>query len=145
MFKIALMDQSDLENAYKIEQESNPTPWSRNNFFSSFDVGHHSLICKADKELIGFIVFSVIKNESHLLNVAVIEKWRKKGAGSLLIESLIKQSKVLGAKKVFLEVRSKNLNAIKFYEKYNFVKDALRANYYSGEYPDDAVLMSLDI
>ena len=33
MFKIALMDQSDLENAYKIEQESNPTPWSRNNFF----------------------------------------------------------------------------------------------------------------
>ena len=145
MFKIALMDQSDLENAYKIEQESNPTPWSRNNFFSSFDVGHHSLICKAKKELIGFIVFSVIKNESHLLNVAVLEKWRKKGAGSLLIESLIKQSKVLGAKKVFLEVRSKNLNAIKFYQKYNFVKDALRANYYSGEYPDDAVLMSLDI
>mgnify|MGYP003327527765 CR=1 FL=1 len=32
-----------------------------------------------------------------------------------------------------------------FYEKYNFVKDAIRANYYPGEYPDDAVLMSLDI
>ena len=76
MFKIALMDQSDLENAYKIEQESNPTPWSRNNFFSSFDVGHHSLICKANKELIGFIVFSVIKNESHLLNADICSESR---------------------------------------------------------------------
>ena len=38
MLKISLMDQSDLENAYKIEKEVNPTPWSKNNFFSSFEV-----------------------------------------------------------------------------------------------------------
>ena len=145
MFKISLMNQSDLENAYKIEQQSNPTPWSRKNFFSSFDVGHHSLVCKVDKVLIGFIVFSVVKKESHLLNIAVLEKWRTKGAGSLLMESFIKQSKAIGAKKIFLEVRSKNINAISFYQKYNFVKDAVRINYYSGEYPDDAILMSSDI
>ena len=145
MFKISLMDQYDLENAYKIEQQSNPTPWSRENFFSSFDVGHHSLVCKVDKVLIGFIVFSVVKKESHLLNIAVLEKWRTKGAGSLLMESFINQSKAIGAKKIFLEVRSKNFNAISFYQKYNFVKDAVRINYYSGEYPDDAILMSSDI
>ena len=105
----------------------------KKNFFSSFDVGHHSLVCKADKALIGFIVFSIVKKECHLLNIAVLEKWRTKGAGSLLIESFIKQSKAIGAKKIFLEVRSKNLNAISFYQKYNFVKDALRINYYSGD------------
>ena len=36
-------------------------------------------------------------------------------------------------------------NAIFFYTKYNFLKDAIRANYYSGSDPDDAILMSLEI
>ena len=105
MLKISLMDQSDLDEAYKIEKQVNPTPWSKENFYSSFEIGHHSLICKADSQLIGFIIFSIIKREAHLLNIGIIKDWQNKGAGSLLLESLIKQSKVLGAKKIFLEVR----------------------------------------
>ena len=58
---------------------------------------------------------------------------------------MINQSKVLGAKKIYLEVRSKNKVAINFYIKFKFIKDAIRTNYYSGDSPDDAVLMSLDI
>ena len=145
MLKISLMDQSDLENAYKIEKEVNPTPWSKNNFFSSFEVGHNSLICKDNKNLIGFAIFSLVKKESHLLNIAVTKGWHRKGAGSLLMDTVIKQSKALGAKKIFLEVRSKNLDAISFYKKYKFLQDAIRVNYYGGDNSDDAVLMSLDI
>ena len=63
----------------------------------------------------------------------------------MLLESLIKQSKVLGAKKIFLEVRSKNQKALSFYKKYKFTEDALRVDYYSGDNPDDAILMSLEI
>ncbi len=145
MLNISLMGQSDLEIAYEIEKEVNPTPWTKKNFFSSFEVGHNSIICKHDKNLIGFAIFSLVKEESHLLNIAVTKSWHRKGAGSLLMDTLIKQSKVLGAKKVFLEVRSKNFNAISFYRKYKFVQDALRINYYGGNNPDDAVMMSLDI
>ena len=61
------------------------------------------------------------------------------------MNAFIKQSQVLGARKIFLEVRSKNTNAINFYSKFNFMKDAIRSNYYTGSNPDDAVLMSLDI
>ena len=145
MLKISLMDQSDLEFAYEIEKEVNPTPWSKKIFFSSFEVGHNSIICKHEKNLIGFAIFSLVKEESHLLNIAVTKSWHRKGAGSLLMDTIIKQSKVLGAKKVFLEVRSKNSNAVSFYRKYKFVQDALRINYYGGNNPDDAVMMSLDI
>ena len=95
MLKISLMDQSDLDEAYKIEKQVNPTPWSKENFYSSFEIGHHSLICKADSRLIGFIIFSIVKREAHLLNIGIIKDWQNKGAGSLLLESLIKQSKVL--------------------------------------------------
>tara|TARA_B100000902_G_C26994023_1_gene756492 strand:+ start:243 stop:680 length:438 start_codon:yes stop_codon:yes gene_type:complete len=145
MFKISLMDHSDLEEAYKIELETNPTPWSKDNFFSSLEVGHNSIVCKCNKSIIGFLIFSRIEKESHLLNIAVLKKWQNKGAGSILMDVFIKQSKALGAKKAFLEVRSKNRNAINFYTKFNFVKDALRTNYYSGVNPDDALLMSLKI
>ena len=142
MFSIALMCQSDIEDAYKIEFQTNPTPWSKENFFSSFEVGHKSLVCKTKNEIIGFIIFSLIKKETHLLNIAVSQEWQKNGVGTLLMETMINQSKVMGAKKVFLEVRSKNNSAIIFYKKFNFIQDAVRADYYTGKNPEDAVLMS---
>ena len=49
MYEISLMSQSDLEEAYEIEKTTNPTPWSKENFFSSFEVGHKSLACKYNK------------------------------------------------------------------------------------------------
>lgn len=145
MFKISLMDRLDLEDAYKIELETNPSPWSKDNFFSSYEVGHKSLVCKYNDVIIGFLIFSLIKKESHLLNIAVQKKWQKKGAGKILMDVFIKQSKAMGAKKAFLEVRSKNKIAINFYNKFNFLKDAVRTNYYTGSDKDDAVLMSLDL
>ena len=145
MFKISLMDHFDLDDAYKIELETNLSPWSKDNFFSSFEVGHKSLVCKCNDEIIGFLIFSLIKKESHLLNIAVQQKWQKKGAGKILMDVFIKQSKAMGAKKAFLEVRSKNRIAINFYNKFNFLKDAVRTNYYTGSNTDDAILMSLDL
>ena len=145
MFKISLMDHLDLEDAYNIELETNPSPWSKDNFFSSFEVGHKSLVCKYNDVIMGFLIFSLIKKESHLLNIAVQKKWQKKGAGKILMDVFIKQSKAMGAKKAFLEVRSKNEIAINFYNKFNFLKDAVRTNYYTGSDKDDAVLMSLDL
>ena len=146
MFKISLMDHLDLEDAYNIELETNPSPWSKDNFFSSFEVGHKSLVCKYNDVIMGFLIFSLIKKESHLLNIAVLKEWQERGAGTILMDVFIKQSKAMGATKAFLEVRSKNTTAINFYSKFNFLKDAVRTNYYyTGSNIDDAILMSLDL
>jgi|TARA_B100000287_G_scaffold424152_1_gene468368 ribosomal-protein-alanine N-acetyltransferase len=139
------MDHSDLKEAYEIEKQTNPSPWSKENFFSSYEVGHKSLVCRIDNIIVGFIIFSVIKKEIHLLNIAVHTRHQKKGIGSLLMETMLKQASVMGVSKVYLEVRSKNEKAILFYKKYNFIKDAVRVNYYTGKNSDDAVLMSLAI
>jgi len=145
MYKVSLMDHSDLKEAYEIEKQTNPSPWSKENFFSSYEVGHKSLVCRIDNVIVGFIIFSVINKEMHLLNIAVHTEHQKKGIGSLLMETMLKQASVMGVLKVYLEVRSKNEKAILFYKKYNFIKDAVRVNYYTGENSDDAVLMSLAI
>lgn len=139
------MDHSDLKEAYEIEKQTNPSPWSKENFFSSYEVGHKSLVCRIDNIIVGFIIFSVINKEIHLLNIAVHIEHQKKGIGSLLMETMLKQASVMGVLKVYLEVRSKNEKAILFYKKYNFIKDAVRVNYYTGKNSDDAVLMSLAI
>ena len=145
MYKVSLMDHSDLKDVYEIEKQTNPSPWSKENFFSSYEVGHKSLVCKIDNIIVGFIIFSVINKEIHLLNIAVHTEHQKKGIGSLLMETMLKQASVMGVSKVYLEVRSKNEKAILFYKKYNFIKDAVRVNYYTGKNSDDAVLMSLAI
>jgi ribosomal-protein-alanine N-acetyltransferase len=145
MYKISLLDINDLEEAYEIEVLTNPSPWSIDNFKSSFEVGHHGLVCKEDNKMLGFLIFSPIKPEAHLLSIAVIETQQYKGIGSLLLKSMIGQCKVMGINQVFLEVRASNEKAIGFYQKYGFKKDAIRENYYSGDIPEDALLMSLGL
>jgi len=145
MYKISLLDINDLEEAYEIEVLTNPSPWSIDNFKSSFEVGHHCLVCKEDNKMLGFLIFSPIKPEAHLLSIAVIETQQYKGIGSLLLKSMISQCKAMGINQVFLEVRASNEKAIGFYQKYGFKKDAIRENYYSGDIPEDALLMSLGL
>ena len=145
MYKISLLDVHDLEEAYEIEVLTNPSPWSIDNFKSSFEVGHHGLVCKEDNKMLGFLIFSPIKPEAHLLSIAVIETQQYKGIGSLLLKSMISQCNAMGINQVFLEVRASNEKAIGFYQKYGFKKDAIRENYYSGDIPEDALLMSLGL
>lgn len=145
MYKISLLDINDLEEAYEIEVLTNPSPWSIDNFKSSFEVGHHGLVCKEDNQMLGFLIFSPIKPEAHLLSIAVIETQQYKGIGSLLLKSMVSQCKAMGINQVFLEVRASNEKAIGFYQKYGFKKDAIRENYYSGDIPEDALLMSLGL
>ena len=111
------MGFSDLEEAYKIELDVNPSPWKYETFLSSFEVGHKGLICKQDKQIIGFIIFSPINPEAHILSISVKKEMQSKGIGTLLLNSMLDQCKVMNYKKIFLEVRASNIQAINFYEK----------------------------
>ena len=144
MYKVSLMGIGHLEEAYKIECEVNPSPWKYETFLSSFEVGHKGLICKHNSEIIGFIIFSPINPEAHILSISVIKKIQSKGVGTLLLRSMLDQCRAMNYKKIFLEVRTSNLQAINFYQKFGFIKDAIRDNYYTDN-SEDALLMSLSI
>ena len=138
------MGLNDLEEAYKIELSVNPSPWKYETFLSSFEVGHKGLICKQDNQIIGFIIFSPINPEAHILSISVKKEMQSKGIGTLLLNCMLDQCKVMNYKKIFLEVRASNIQAINFYEKLGFSKDAIRNNYYTDN-SEDALLMSLSI
>ena len=144
MYKVSLMGIDDLKEAYKIECEVNPSPWKYETFLSSFEVGHKGLICKHDSKIIGFIIFSPINPEAHILSISVTKKIQSKGVGALLLQSMLDQCAAMNYKKIFLEVRTSNFQAINFYQKFGFSKDAIRDNYYKDN-SEDALLMSLSI
>ena len=70
-----------------------------------------------------------------LLNIIVKPEFQNQGIGSILQKYIIDNKE---DKKIMLEVRSKNINAIKLYQKYDFKIINIRKNYYKD---DDAIIM----
>lgn len=70
-----------------------------------------------------------------LLNIIVKPEYQNQGIGGVLLKYIIDNKK---DKKIMLEVRSKNINAIKLYQKYDFKIINIRKNYYKD---DNAIIM----
>lgn len=70
-----------------------------------------------------------------VLNIIVKPEFQNQGIGSILLKYIIDNKQ---DKKIMLEVRSKNINAIKLYQKYDFKIINIRKNYYKD---DDAIIM----
>ena len=142
---ISLMNMEHLEAINQIDIRTNISPWSKDNLQSSLEVGHHGLVSTKDKTITGFIIFSPMPPECHILTIAIDTKFQRSGIGTLLLNKAIDQSKAMKIRKIFLEVRLSNETAINFYKSFGFIKDAIRDKYYPGNPREDALLMSLSI
>ena len=137
---ISLVKAQDLAGIYQIEININPSPWNLN-VFKKVHTKHRGIIYSEDI-ILGYLFFSSIKNEAHLLNLGVRADFQRKKIGSSLMDAFIKQCYAMDIKKIFLEVREANNKAINFYKKNNFKVDGIRKNYYKDKKNSNAVLMS---
>ena len=135
----------DFSAIVEIENVTNQLPWTKQQFISSMEVGHHSLVLEESGMVVGFAIYSPIIPESHLLNIAIDPAHQGKGFGKNLLQHVILQNETMGVKIISLEVRVSNKTAINLYENLGFSKDAIRPNYYSGSPKEDALLMSIKI
>jgi [ribosomal protein S18]-alanine N-acetyltransferase len=94
--------------------------------------------------IIGLFSGEVVVDELQIDNLAVAERWRRRGIGGALLRSALSQAFGLGARAATLEVRSTNATARVFYEKEGFTPVGLRRRYYADP-PDDALLLSREI
>mgnify|MGYP003324646594 FL=1 len=141
--RIRPSSSDDLATTLKIESLTNKIPWTKQQFVSSIEVGHYSVVLEEKEGVVGFAIYSPIVPESHLLNIAITPSHQGRGLGRQLLQKVILQNKILGVKSLSLEVRVSNNSAISLYESEGFLKDAIRPNYYSGAVREDAMLMSL--
>jgi [ribosomal protein S18]-alanine N-acetyltransferase len=93
---------------------------------------------------IGLLSSEVVIDELQIDNLAVSERWRRKGIGRTLLNFALTAAARLGALVATLEVRSANSPARAFYEKEGFTVAGLRKRYYMDP-PDDALLLSRKI
>ena len=96
------------------------------------------------ERVIGVFSGDVVVDEFQIDNLAVSERWRRKGIGRTLLKSALSLAADLGAHTAALEVRSANSPARAFYEKEGFAPVGLRNRYYADP-PDDALLLSREI
>jgi [ribosomal protein S18]-alanine N-acetyltransferase len=148
--KIRTMISKDLESVLSIEKASFPAPWTRNMFQQELDLSfsRHFIISKVDaqgnSQLIGYIIFWIVHDETQLQRIAVKSNLRGQGIGSLLIREMIRICALEGVAKGTLEVRSSNETALLLYRKFGFFVDGVRKGYYTDT-REDALIMSFKI
>lgn len=118
------------------------TPWSRDSFQKEIETNKFAryIVAKKDNVIIGYAGMWLILDEGHITNIAVHPEYRGIGAGNLLLEGLIEICKNESINSITLEVRKSNVVAQSLYEKYGFIQEGLRKEYY-GDNKEDAIIM----
>ncbi len=100
------------------------------------------IMCKTEYGFSNFKKLGFVK-KGHMVSVAVLHDYRKKGIGRVLVEESIKGIQSKKCDEFHLEVRCSNNDAVRLYEKLGFaIRQQLNAYYRDGE---DAFLMAIEI
>ena len=143
IIKIEKMVTSDVDEIYEIEKDSyGEHHWSKDSFYSevSNNIARYYVAKDENNTVLGYIGSWFIIDETHITNVSVSKKHRRKSIGEALLAHLIQQCYKEKMKYITLEVRISNEPAIKLYEKYQFKSLGTRKNYYQDN-NEDALIM----
>lgn len=93
-----------------------------------------------EDDLIGYIIFHVSEDFTDIYKIFIRDNDKRKGYATDLLNKVIEISKRYNSKKIMIEVRSKNQNAINFYLKNDFEQISTRKDYYKNP-TDDALIL----
>ena len=106
---IRLMEEKDVEQVEELEKQCFSVPWSENilkdGLTGRFDT---YLVWEKDGIVAGYCALRVLADEGEIQRIAVLPSWRRHGIAKSLME------------------------AMKLYENYGFIQEAVRKNYYEN-------------
>ncbi len=130
MISIKQINEKDIDLCYELDSNT-ISLWSRKQWANEFKKESTKIFGLLFSNLvIGICVFQVVLDEAQINYFAVNKKFRKKGFGSYFMSYLIKKCKKLNLKKILLEVSHINVNAERFYSRFDFSTVGMRKNYY---------------
>ncbi len=148
--EIRKMRPDDLEEVMVIEREAFRHPWSLELFrrelehdWSTILVGVEPLTSapgKGSERIVAFLIFWLVHDEVHILNVAVAPEHRRKGIARILMAECEKRAHQANAALMTLEVRRSNQAALDLYREFDYRAVGVRPNYYVDE-GEDAIVM----
>ncbi len=145
----------DLDKVIEINRSCLPENYISSFFLDIFkNCPDAFLVAKVDGEIVGYIMcrlesgfsdlkrFRIVK-KGHIVSIAVMHKYRKKGIGTILLDEAIKALKKHSVDECFMEVRANNVEAMRLYENKGFALIRRVQGYYQDG--EDALLMCKNI
>ncbi|MFZ2087120.1 MAG: ribosomal protein S18-alanine N-acetyltransferase [Desulfobaccales bacterium] len=131
----------DLKAVLEIEKLSYDSPWSLWCFLTEYANSKSTILVAGPPpqetwETWGYIIFWVIADEMHLLNLAVHPVHRRRGISRSLLTAALNQARNQGVSVVWLEVRPSNQAALGLYQSFGFLKVGIRQGYYTDNGED---------
>ena len=100
------------------------------------------IMCKTEFGFSNFKKLGFVK-KGHVVSIAVLDEFRRKGIGRVLVEESVKGVRMKKCDEFYLEVRCSNNAAVRLYESLGFViRQQLNSYYRDGE---DAYLMAIEL
>lgn len=133
------MTAADLPRVLEIEQVAFRNPWSAE--LLRRELGHDwSTILVAEEPgprgqvtLVGFVIFWIVHDELHVLNVATAPEHRNRGVARRVLEAALDTGRQKRCTLATLEVRRSNAAALGLYRDFGFRPVGIRPNYYVDE------------
>jgi ribosomal-protein-alanine N-acetyltransferase len=136
---------SDLDALLAIENQSFTSPWPRQHFHGEFNQPYSfTLLARLANtpgdEIAGYIIYWLVIDELHILNIAVHPCYRRQGIARGLIREVMRLAKNKETRTAWLEVRPSNTQALSLYQSLGFQTAMTRKRYYSDTGEDALIL-----
>ena len=150
------MQLADLEAVMALERTAFKHPWSTELFRRELMHDWSTILLAvpsaertdeaAQPAVLGFVIFWLVHDEVHVLNLAAHPNVRRTGIQQAvrLMREVLEQGRRHGATLATLEVRRSNAAALALYRDLGFRAIGIRPNYYVDE-GEDAVVMTLGL
>lgn len=156
--QLSAMTVDDIPDVAAIEARQHLTPWLESGFHDALRHGWPARVLRdlalAGQPVQGYVVSMTAGDDEELLTLTVAPEVVARGYGRRLLEMLLAEARLRGARRLLLEVRQSNARAIRLYTAAGFTIAGMRKNYYaipadpaSGRVAgrEDAVLMVRDL
>lgn len=129
---------NDIPTIYKIEVESFEDPYPPSVLINLLLITREGfLVMETHGRVVGYIIMRKIGIRGHLMALATDKKFQRKGFGTKLIEHAIQTLEKSACYGIWLEVRSSNIPAKRFYMNRAFKQIGQIDEYYSDGEPAD--------
>ena len=153
-FSFRRMSPGDLDRVMEIEKDGFTHPWSADLIRRELAHDWSTILLATERRrgpggapveaIIGFVVYWLVHDELHILNIAIAVEERRRGVGRVLMEEAAARGRSAGAVLATLEVRRSNQAAIALYRSLGYRQVGIRTNYYADE-GEDAIVMVIDL
>ena len=138
-------EDTDIPAIAVLEQLCFSSPWSETALSDTLHSPHARLFCaESDGTVMAYGGVYLLGEDADITNIATHPEFRRHGAASAVLETLIAFVREHGVLALHLEVRASNDAAIALYERFGFSVDGIRKNYYKNP-TENAVLMTLSL